>query len=137
MISKAASSAIFWDFGMTRPVIEPRSPGPLANTLLIRPMACLKYCTLLKKIDLVSRTACVEGLGQYINAVPWTGQPSLIERKESANDDNATLLTIEFNLTRWWGLGRKIVICSWKKKTKIKTIYLFQRVKGSGIKYLK
>ena len=24
---------------MTRPGIEPRSPGPLANTLLIRPMA--------------------------------------------------------------------------------------------------
>ena len=29
----------FWVFGMTRPKIEPRSPGPLANTLLIRPMA--------------------------------------------------------------------------------------------------
>ena len=29
----------FWVFGMTRPGIEPRSPGPLANTLLIRPMA--------------------------------------------------------------------------------------------------
>ena len=24
----------FWLFGMTRPGIEPRSPGPLANTLL-------------------------------------------------------------------------------------------------------
>ena len=32
----AASSTIFWVFGMTRPGIEPRSPGPLANTLLIR-----------------------------------------------------------------------------------------------------
>ena len=31
----------FWVFGMTRPEIEPRSPGPLANTLLIRPMAQL------------------------------------------------------------------------------------------------
>ena len=28
----------FWIFGMTRPRIELRSPGPLANTLLIRPM---------------------------------------------------------------------------------------------------
>ena len=28
-------------FGMTRPGIEPWSPGPLANTLLIRPMAQL------------------------------------------------------------------------------------------------
>ena len=30
-----ASSTIFWVFGMTRLRIEPRSPGPLANTLLI------------------------------------------------------------------------------------------------------
>ena len=34
MLSKEASSTIFWVFGMTRPGIEPRSPGPLANTLL-------------------------------------------------------------------------------------------------------
>ena len=32
----------FWVFGMTRPEIEPWSPGPLANTRLIRPMAGLK-----------------------------------------------------------------------------------------------
>ena len=29
----------FWVFGMTRLGIEPQSPGPLANTLLIRQMA--------------------------------------------------------------------------------------------------
>ena len=28
----------FWVFGMTRPGIEPRSPGPLVNILLIRPV---------------------------------------------------------------------------------------------------
>ena len=32
-LSKEASSTIFWVFGMTWPGIEPRSPGPLANTL--------------------------------------------------------------------------------------------------------
>ena len=32
----------FWVFGMTRLRIEPRSSGPLANTLLIRPMARYK-----------------------------------------------------------------------------------------------
>ena len=32
MLSKVASSTTFWVFGMTRPGIEPRSPGPLANT---------------------------------------------------------------------------------------------------------
>ena len=37
VLSKA-SSTIFWVFGMTWPGIEPWSSGPLANTLLIRPM---------------------------------------------------------------------------------------------------
>ena len=31
MLSKQASSTIFWVFGMTRPRIEPRSSGPLEN----------------------------------------------------------------------------------------------------------
>ena len=39
MLSKEASSTIFWVFGMTRPGIEPRSPGPLANTLTPRLMS--------------------------------------------------------------------------------------------------
>ena len=42
MLSKEASSTIFWVFGMTRPGIEPRSPGPLANTLTPRPMSGIK-----------------------------------------------------------------------------------------------
>ena len=33
------SSSIFKVFGMTRPGIEPRSPGPLANTLTAGPMS--------------------------------------------------------------------------------------------------
>ena len=33
VISKEVSSTIFKVFGMTRPGIEPKSPGPLANTL--------------------------------------------------------------------------------------------------------
>ena len=33
MLSKDVSSTIFKVFGMTQPGIEPRSPGPLANTL--------------------------------------------------------------------------------------------------------
>ena len=36
VLSKEVASTIFWVFGMTRPEIETRSPGPLANTLLIR-----------------------------------------------------------------------------------------------------
>ena len=41
VLSKAASSIIFWVFGMTRPEIAPRSPGPLTNTQVIKPMALL------------------------------------------------------------------------------------------------
>ena len=38
MINNAASSTIFCVFGMTRPGIERRSSGPLANTLTISPI---------------------------------------------------------------------------------------------------
>ena len=37
VLSKGVSSTIFKVFGITRPGIEPRSPGLLANTLLTRP----------------------------------------------------------------------------------------------------
>ena len=41
MLSKVVSSTILKVFGMTRPGIEPRSPGPLANTLTAGPMSRL------------------------------------------------------------------------------------------------
>ena len=44
LCATAASSTIFWVFSMTRTGIEPRSPGPFANTLLIRPMARIYMC---------------------------------------------------------------------------------------------
>ena len=57
MLSKEASSTIFWVFGMTRPGIEPRSPGPLANTLTARPMSGIGFvlwyvCTSLTRMKL-------------------------------------------------------------------------------------
>ena len=42
-VKKEASSTIFWVFGMTRPGIEPRSTGRLANTLTARPMSGIYY----------------------------------------------------------------------------------------------
>ena len=39
VLSKELSITIFKVFGMTRSGIEPGSPGPLVNTLLIRPMS--------------------------------------------------------------------------------------------------
>ena len=38
LLSKVASSTIFWVFGVIRPKIEPQSARPSANTLLIRPI---------------------------------------------------------------------------------------------------
>ena len=52
MLSKVASSTIFWVFGMTWPGIEPRSPRPLANTLLIKPMICHHHVVPLARISL-------------------------------------------------------------------------------------
>ena len=53
-LSKAALSTIFWVFGITRPGIEPRFSGPLANILLFRSMARLndKYFIKLLEIDM-------------------------------------------------------------------------------------
>ena len=66
-----ASSTIIIVFGMTRPKIETRSPVPLVNTLLIRPMArcisihnnviksqvlLLRTNLMISKIKLASRT---------------------------------------------------------------------------------
>ena len=42
MLSKEVSSTIFKVFDMTQPEIEPRSPGPLANTVPNWPMSWLK-----------------------------------------------------------------------------------------------
>ena len=53
MLSKEASSTIFWVFGMTRPGTEPRSPGWLANTLTARPMSGLIHINNTYKLCIV------------------------------------------------------------------------------------
>ena len=55
MLSKEASSTIFWVFGMTRPGIEPRSPGPLANTLGSQ---INMQCSLIREITLYKFELC-------------------------------------------------------------------------------
>ena len=51
MLSKVISSSIFKVFGMTRPGIEPRSPGPLANTLTAEGDILIRICLLHKKAE--------------------------------------------------------------------------------------
>ena len=84
MLSKAAPSTIFWVFDMTRPGIEPSSPGLLANTLLIRLMAWYIYIiyyiilyyniyifrvlTLNVAICIVCLERAATGIGLHVNA---------------------------------------------------------------------
>ena len=72
MLSKEASSTIFWVFGITRPGIEPRSPGPLANTLTIMPMSddivLPAIAPVLAEIPLHSLERATAGIGLYVNA---------------------------------------------------------------------
>ena len=53
MLGKEVSTTILKVFGMTRPGIEPRSPGPLANTLPTSPMSRLEIYIPLPKFVLV------------------------------------------------------------------------------------
>ena len=39
LLSQEVSSTIFWVFGLNRPGIEPRCPGPFVNTLTIMPIS--------------------------------------------------------------------------------------------------
>ena len=57
MLSKVVSSTIFKVFGMTRPGIEPRSPGPLANTLTAGPMSRLKELEIGRQVNHIQSKA--------------------------------------------------------------------------------
>ena len=61
MLSKEVSSPILKVFGMTRPGIEPRTPGPLANTLPTD--APIQAETLLHSLE-----RATAGIGLHVNA---------------------------------------------------------------------
>ena len=60
MLSKEASSGIFWVFGMTRPGIEARAHGPLTNSLTFMPicnwnkMSTYRYLAIIHLFPLVT-----------------------------------------------------------------------------------
>ena len=68
MLCKEVSSTIFFFqvFGMMRPGIEPRSPGPLANTLPTRPMSQLIYREHKLKINFTAVNLC-----HLIKVIKW------------------------------------------------------------------
>ena len=55
MLSKEVSSIIFKVFGMTRPGIERRSPGPLANTLPTSHYANKKFANIVLDTEIVEQ----------------------------------------------------------------------------------
>ena len=67
VLSKEVSSTILKVFGMTRPGIEPRSPGPLANTLPI-PKSCCSMNSL-NSISPRSLSAIVQSRSSWRNLV--------------------------------------------------------------------
>ena len=54
VLSKEVSSTILWVFGMTWPGTEPKSPGPLENTLHTRPMSRSSCIKIRKNVERIS-----------------------------------------------------------------------------------
>ena len=86
VLSKKVSITIFKVFGMMRPGIEPRSPGPLANTLPTRPMSrygqrkARKKKTRLTTKNNLRREKKIEGRGKA-EEIERKRKPSKRERK--------------------------------------------------------
>ena len=70
MLSKVPSSTIFWVFGMTRPGIEPWSPGPLANTLPTR--AGIKVDDQKAPFTIASTVWCEGGASSFLGLLHFT-----------------------------------------------------------------
>ena len=76
MLSKTASSSIFCVFSMTRPGIEPWSPGSLVNTLIIRPMK-VSLNKNIKLLSFISKGQLLPVTGNCGNERPEMGLQGL------------------------------------------------------------
>ena len=91
MLSKVLgkSCRIFCVFGMTPPGIEPRSPGPLANILLIRPTAWKK--TEKKKKNLKKKENILLKIRKWMGGAEFKKEKYWIreERKKKESQEKA------------------------------------------------
>ena len=97
VLSKEVSSTIFKVFSMTRPGIEPRSPGPLANTLPSRPMNCYTRWLQIVSVLLIRKCGeCLLDLCFFWINFSYMGGLLLV--------DNFVRLKIQLilRLTVWW-----------------------------------
>ena len=79
----------FWVFGMTRPGTEPRSPGPLANTLTARPMSSFQNTRVNKKFCNISVCGKNSMLRQgQVGLKPWILR--LYSKQIEANSTDST-----------------------------------------------
>ena len=108
MLSKEASSTISKVFGMTRPRTEPRSPGPLANTLTIMPMSDMKNL-IDWIIELIMKIWICRVFFFFIN---WTNQ---IKKKRFKNYSMSCFHTLYVNCLSWlwWILLGNSELCIW------------------------
>ena len=104
VLSNEASSTMFWVFGMTRPEIEPRPSGPLANTLIIIPLGRF-FCRQLNDFKYFYQTRIIQ-LVIYLRTVKWFQILLRIINNSikhqsfvytQLNDQTVLFLTIRFN----------------------------------------
>ena len=133
MLSKVVSSSIFKVFGMTRPGIEPRSPGPLANTLTAGPIIFLSDASkvsigvvLLHKDKLGGIKSIVLASGGFITAEKFTVRFQFLGLKKEylpiqQIDCSAWVLFYWTTIFRWNMYLQKVGPCwgSFKADTKI------------------
>ena len=103
----------FFVFGMTRRGIEPQSPGPLANTLLIKPMkpyVCKKLklynCLAGKKLALNSYCKTNQPL-----KFTWEGHVLLPWKWNRHTEDSFISIDLYLLRTNWFLLSLYTVLC--------------------------
>ena len=101
MLSKEVSNAILKVFGMTRPWIEPRSPGPLVNTLPIWPMSDLKCVVAIKLLlENQDRVSVYFSLFLTVRLEPYIGY---------GNGTTSYLVQKHYNVPFVTCIGRNVV----------------------------
>ena len=106
--SKAASSTIFWVFGMTRSRIEPRSPGSLVNSLLIWPMVFknVKWLNIFRDETPTGITnQSIDGSDSYKEYLTFTKAPGV--------EPHYKMVQFHIQNTRFGGDLCRLQKCSW------------------------
>ena len=89
---------------MTRPWIEHRSPGPLVNALLIRPMYIYIYIMALMVV-------CDHGFHAILLQPSSSRERKILEKSKNADKRTLSLCTIL--CVRLWRLYLRVILCGY------------------------